>query len=142
MNKFTFLLISYIFFVSCNKNEVKGIQIWNTLNDDLSYFENSKLENLIEKALNKDSKAYSELSKFNCDNASCYDLGFIITQIIYRIGENEYIKITTKLSKEDNRNLINLIRAGLDQGDNNYDGKIDYKSIEEEFPKLAKKFLK
>jgi hypothetical protein len=142
MNKksISYLLLC-LFLLSCNKDEVKGIEIWDTLNSNLSYFENRKLESLIERAFKKDSDAFSELSKFDCGGgAGCYDLGFVITQIVYRIGENEFLRITKNISTEEKLQLKSLIRAGLDQGDNNGDGKIDYKKLENEFPKLSNEF--
>ena len=65
-------------------------------------------------------------------------MGFILTQIIYKIGEDEFIKMVLKLKKEEIVGLESLIRVGLEYGDNNKDGKMDDKKIQTEFPKLYK----
>jgi hypothetical protein len=70
--------------------------------------------------------------------AGCYDLGFIITQIIYRIGEKEFASMVKKLNKEETNSIEGLIMAGLEYGDNDKDGKMDDKRIENEFPELQK----
>jgi hypothetical protein len=89
--------------------------------------------------LNKDENALTKLNNFWCgDAAGCYDLGFVVTQIIYRLGEDEFIKMVVKLDRERISGLEGLIAAGLEYGDNNKDGKMDNKQIENEFPKLHK----
>ena len=80
-----------------------------------------------------------KLNNFWCGAAAgCYDLGFVMTQIIYKIGESEFIKIVQKLKKEDISGLEGLINVGLEYGDNNKDGKMDNMKIEIEFPRLHK----
>lgn len=77
------------------------------------------------------------LLHFECGGgAGCYDLGSIVTQIIYKLGENNFIKITNKLDAKSFITLESLISVGIEYGDNDIDGKMDYKKIETEFPKL------
>ena len=43
-----------------------------------------------------------------------------------------------KLSKKDVKAIEDLVITGLEYGDNNNDGKMDNKRIENEFPELNK----
>jgi len=124
---------------SCRQNEVDGIIIDHTLYENQSLSDNRELRQLIHQTLNKDEKALAKLNKFGCgDGAGCYDLGFIVTQIIYRIGEKDFSSMVEKLSKEETNSIEGLIMAGLEYGDNDKDGKMDNKRIENEFPELQK----
>jgi hypothetical protein len=100
-----------------------------------------QLANLIEKSLKKDKPALIELTEFDCGGgAGCYDLGSIIVQIIYRIGEENAVNTFQNYNSDKACRTEHLIAAGLEYGDNNYDDKMDNKLIEKEFPKLHKLF--
>ncbi len=100
---------------------------------------NYKLEKLIIGSLNKDKKSIIEIKNFDCSGGSgCYDLGYIITQIIYKLGEDEFIKIYNQISEENKKGFESLIRVGLEYGDNDYNGEMDNMTIKKEFPKLSK----
>ena len=130
-------LVVGLTFSSCRQNEVDGILIDHTLYENQSLSDNRELRQLIHQTLNKDEKALAKLNKFWCGGgAGCYDLGFIITQIIYRIGEKEFASMVKKLNKEETNSIEGLIMAGLEYGDNDKDGKMDDKRIENEFPEL------
>lgn len=123
--------------VSCKQNEVEGILIDQTLYVNQTLSKNKELRQLIKQTLNKDEKALANLNDFWCGGgAGCYDLGFVITQIIYRQGEQEFMTMVDKLNYKEIRGLESLIMAGLEYGDNDKDGKMDNKKIENEFPKL------
>jgi hypothetical protein len=131
-------LVAGLTLSSCRQNEVDGILIDHTLYENQSLSDNRELRQLIHQTLNKDEKALAKLNNFWCGGgAGCYDLGFIVTQIIYRIGEKEFSSMVEKLSKEET-NSIESIMAGLEYGDNDKDGKMDDKRIENEFPELQK----
>jgi len=135
---FVTLIIGFIL-ISCKQNEVDGIFIDHTIYENQTLKKNQELRQLIRQTLNKDTKALAKLNDFWCgDGAGCYDLGFIITQIIYRIGENDFIKMATKLDSKQISRLESLIMAGLEYGDNDNDGKMDNLRIETEFPELLK----
>ena len=96
------------------------------------------MENLIYKALKKEKKAIVELKNFpNGGAASSYDLGYVLTQIIYRIGETNFADILREIPKSERNGFDGLIAVGLEYGDNDYDGKMDNKRMEKEFPKLT-----
>lgn len=136
------ILLAGLTLTSCRQNEVDGILIDHTLYENQNLSDNRELRQLIHQTLNKDEKALAKLNKFWCGGgAGCYDLGFIITQIIYRIGEKEFASMVKKLNKEETNSIEGLIMAGLEYGDNDKDGKMDDKRIENVFPELQK-FLK
>ncbi|MFD2696970.1 hypothetical protein ACFSQ0_03120 [Mesonia sediminis] len=132
------LLFLTIILVSCKKEKVDGIIIGDTLFVHQSLTENRKMENLIYKALKKEKKAIVELKNFpNGGAASSYDLGYVLTQIIYRIGETNFADILREIPKSERNGFDGLIAVGLEYGDNDYDGKMDNKRMETEFPKLT-----
>ena len=133
------ILLVGLTLTSCRQNQVDGIIIDHTLYENQSFSDNRELRQLIHQTLNKDEKALAKLSKFWCGGgAGCYDLGFIVTQIIYRIGEKEFASMVEKLNREETNSIEGLIMAGLEYGDNDKDGKMDDKRIENEFPELQK----
>jgi len=114
-NKLFLILILFII-TSCRKEEVDGIKIGGTgLYNSSSFEENKKLCNLITGTIKKDNKSLSGLLNFNCGGASgCYDLGYIITQIIYKTGESDFLEIAKKLSQNDKNELNGFIQVGLE----------------------------
>lgn len=137
----TFLFISVIGlgFNSCKQNEVNGIIIGHTLSENQSLSENRELIQLIKDALNHNEQAIPKLTNFPCGGgAGCYDLGFVLTQIIYQIGEDEFNEMVLLLDTNDINELRGLVMVGLGYGDNNTDGESDNKKIEKEFPTLNK----
>ena len=133
------VLILGLTFSSCKQNDVDGIIIEATLYANQDFKSNRQLRNLIKRTLQKDEKALAELNKFWCGGgAGCYDLGFVMTQIIYKLGEKEVLQMVNKLENEETRGIKSLIAAGLEYGDNDKDGKIDKKHMEDEFPELLK----
>jgi hypothetical protein len=141
MNKIKFLIITIILLniLSCKKKEIEGIIIGNTLLENQTVEENKKLDTIILKTLNGDYNSLRRLNNFQCeDGAGCYDKGYIITQVIYKIGESKFIKMVEKLDEKELYGIEYYIMAGLEYGDNDYDDKIDNKKIEKEFPRLLK----
>ena len=143
IRKIPLLLLTFFLSIltlsSCDHTEVDGIFVDHTLYENLTISDQIDLKKLIRRTLEKDERALTKLNNFWCGGAAgCYDLGYIMTQIIYKIGENEFIKMVQKLKREDIVGLEGLIRVGLEYGDNNKDGKMDDKKIQTEFPKLYK----
>lgn len=126
-------------FLSCKKDKVDGIVIGNTLLENQSLSENRRLETLITSTLNGDYNSLRKLNNFPCDSAGCYDLGYVITQIIYKMGEPTFNKMIDKLDEKEIGSISGYIAVGLEYGDNNHDGKMDDKKSENEFPILMKK---
>jgi hypothetical protein len=124
---------------SCKQNEVDGIIIGHTLYENQSFSDNRELRQLIQQTLDKDEKSLAKLNEFWCGGgAGCYDLGFVLTQVIYQIGEKDFASMLEKLNKEETNSIEFLIMAGLEYGDNDKDGKMDNNRIENEFPELQK----
>ncbi|WP_196889417.1 DKNYY domain-containing protein [Aureivirga sp. CE67] len=138
MKKITLLLLTIIL-ISCKNKSIDGIIIGETLLAHQSLTENRKMENLINEALKKDKIAIIEIKDFpNGGAASTYDLGYVLTQIIYRIGENDFAEILIEIPETERIGFDGLIDVGLEYGDNDYDGKMDNKRMASEFPKLSK----
>ena len=140
----TFTILLFILTLhSCKERETNGIVIGETLYVHQDYETNKELRNLIQEALNHNEKAIPKLTNFPCGgSAGCYDLGFILTQIIYQIGEEKFNQMVLQLDTNEVNGLRSLIRAGLEYGDNDKDGKMDDKRIEKEFQILDKTLLK
>ena len=76
------------------------------------------------------------------DGESAYDLGYVLTQIIYMIGEDEFLKTINNLTNDEKAILISFINIGLEYGDNDYDNIQDNKRIEDEFPLIQQSLIK
>ena len=100
--------------------------------------ENRRLGLLITSTLEGNHNSLRRLNNFPCDSAGCYDLGYVISQIIYKIGESNFNKMIDKLDEKEIGSIGGYIAVGLQYGDNNYDGKMDDKKSENEFPILIK----
>ncbi len=122
---------------SCKEKEVDGILIGYDLYENQTYSQNKELRQLIKQVLSRDEKALAKLNDFECGGgAGCYDLGFVVSQTIYKIGEKAFMTMVQKLSRKETLELEGLIAAGLEYGDNDKNGKMDDKRIENEFPEL------
>lgn len=135
------ILISLLLFlISCKKENIEGVEIGKTLLENQNFAENKKLDTIIRTILKGDFNSLRRLNHFPCgEGAGCYDKGFIITQIIYKIGENNFNKMVDNLDRKELYGIEDFIKAGLEYGDNNKDGKTDNKIAEKEFPILMKK---
>lgn len=131
------LIVILTLFISCNKSEVDGIKIGNTLVEIQSFSENQTLIALIEGTLNHDNSALVSLLHIRCDGAGGYDLGSVVTQIIHKIGEDDFLIMTKFLSVEEKNLLKGFIGVGLEYG-YSIDGKSKNESVEKEFPKIYK----
>jgi hypothetical protein len=119
--------------LSCKEKVVDGIEIGQDLYIGQSLEQNKKLSELITQTLNKDSNALSELTEFWCGGgAGCYDLGIILSEIVYKMGESEFIKIASELESDRKNALKGLLYAGLEYG---YESD---RKFEIEFPNLYK----
>ncbi|WP_370000983.1 hypothetical protein [Winogradskyella sp.] len=124
---------------SCKTDNVEGIILENTLVVHQDYSENKRMTSLIKLTLNDDSEAFKQLINFPTGGGeSSYNLGYVITQIIYRIGERETIELIKNYDSRDLNLLQGMINVGLEYGDNDYDGKMDETFIKDEFPDLLK----
>ena len=131
------LLLIFLTLNSCKQEETNGIEIAETLYVHQDYKTNKELRKLINEALDQNEKAIPKLTNFPCGGgAGCYDLGFVLTQIIYQIGENDFNQMVLLLDTNEIKGLRSLIRVGLEYGDHNNDGKVDDRRIEKEFPTL------
>ncbi|WP_179348578.1 hypothetical protein [Winogradskyella pacifica] len=133
------LFLSLIIFTSCKTDNVEGIILEKTLVVHQDYSKNRKMASFIKSSLNKDSEAFKQLIHFPTGGGeSSYNLGYVITQIIYRLSEDEIIEMTKNYDNVNLNYLHSMIGVGLEYGDNDYDGKMDETYFKDEFPKLFK----
>jgi hypothetical protein len=133
------IFLTLILLYSCRQSNVDGIIIGSALIENQDYSANKTLCDIIKRTLDKEQQGLIDLTEFWCGGASgCYDLGYVLTQIINKIGENEFIKMTKGLSKNKKNEIEGFIAAGLEYGDNDYDGKADNKLIGQVYPDLEK----
>ncbi len=114
--------------------QVKNIHLGNTLVQNQGLKENGELVKLVTDVLNEKRSSLGKLIHFDCGGlSSCYDLGFILTQLIYEIGEQKFVTISNEFDKTSLHQLSDFIDVGLAFG---YKMKPD--KIAEEFPILRK----
>jgi hypothetical protein len=138
--KFTFLY-SFFLLLSCSVKEYDGIKIPYSIHNRTDFLDR-KVRNVIKSALKHESNAFKEfiLLTSKVDGESAYDLGYVLTQIIDRIGEDKFIELNKNLINREKQLLIGFIGVGLEYGDNNYDGKRDNERIENVYKKINEQF--
>ncbi len=130
-------LIGISLVVGCKKQEVEGIKIGDTLLVHQTQTQNQELIKAIQKTIKLDESGLDKLVNFECGGgAGCYDLGFVFSQIIYKIGEDKFVNLVRQIEPNKINGLKGLIEVGLEYGDNDNDGEMDNKKIELEFPNL------
>lgn len=138
----TFISI-LIFTISCTVKEYRKVVIPYSINNrsDLMSW---KLKGIIDSAFRMESDAFRDFIVLSntVEGESAYDLGYVLTQIIYMIGEDEFLKTINNLTNDEKAILISFINIGLEYGDNDYDNIQDNKRIEDEFPLIQQKLIK
>ena len=132
----TITLISILVFtISCTVKEYKKVVIPYSINNrsDLMSW---KLKGIIDSAFRMESDAFRDFIVLSntVEGESAYDLGYVLTQIIYMIGEDEFLKTINNFTNDEKEILISFINVGLEYGDNDYDNIQDNRRIENEFP--------
>lgn len=129
--------------ISCTVKEYKKVVIPYSINNrsDLMSW---KLKGIIDSAFRMESDAFRDFIVLSntVEGESAYDLGYVLTQIIYMIGEDEFLKTINNLTNDEKAILISFINVGLEYGDNDYDNIQDNKRIEDEFPLIQQKLIK
>ena len=140
MKRLIYILTSLVILtilIGCKKQSTENIVIGHDLYVHQDYQENRLLVSLIEKTLNNNQEAFSELISFPCGGgAGCYDLGFVVTQIVYKIGKTEFLRLVDSIETDKYPELLGLIRVGLEYGDHDNDNEVDNRKIENEFPEI------
>jgi len=76
--------VALIMLISCGSEETRSVLVGNALYAHLSFREKNEINNLIKSSLSGNESAILGLINFPCGGAAgCYDLGFVITQVIY-----------------------------------------------------------
>ena len=129
--------------ISCTVKEYRKVVIPYSINNrsDLMSW---KLKGIIDSAFRMESDAFRDFIVLSntVEGESAYDLGYVLTQIIYMIGEDEFLKTINNLTNDEKAILISFINVGLEYGDNDYDNIQDNKRIEDEFPLIQQSLIK
>ena len=113
---------------------VNGIHIPAT-----PFTDDAHLTQLINQALTAEPQAWAQLIRYDCGGGSfCYDLGYILSQLVYRVGEEKMLVVVQHLNQLEKFLWADLLRAGLEYGDQNNDSVQDNRRIETEFPALQR----
>lgn len=129
-------------FLLSNTAVIDGIKVQNTLYENLSPLRRLALRRDIKNTLSGDGQSLRSLVLFDCGGAAgCYDLGYVLTQLIYRVGENKVVEMGRSLNKRELAELESLLIAGLEYGASNNDRAKSPKEIDQEFPLLYRFLL-
>jgi hypothetical protein len=91
---------------------------------------------LISRSLHHDSQALAELVAFDCGGAAgCYDLGDVFIQILCRVGEPEFMRMTASFSPQQQQEVRSFLEVGLEYGGSSVRKQLG-NSIHEQFPLL------
>jgi len=141
MRHFLIILILTVLSSCSKKTIVEGVQIGNTLYEQQNLSTNKKFASLIHKSLNRDTEAFGELLRFKCGGAAgCYDLGSVITQIVYRLGEQNFSEMIKNFSNEQKRDIRNYLEVGLEYG-YRLEKSTANKTVDQQFPFLSKSLV-
>lgn len=129
-----FIAVFLIFIsLSCsNKCNVEGIEVSELLATS-SGEKGIQYCSLLEDALRGNEKAIAELSLLEFSNATGYDHGAVIVDLVLKIGEKKYIKAISAINKEQRSLIQSYIDVGLEYGRNPV---IKSRDIKEAFPNL------
>lgn len=143
MNTKLLSLLILSILLGCKRQEAAGIEIGENLYAHQGLIENNELRSLIEQALKKDSQALAELIYFPCGGAAgCYDLGAVLVEIVYRVGEEDFIAMVRNLPQNHKTQISSLLRVGLEYGNFGPESKNNIKKLEDEFPRLNEELNK
>lgn len=117
-------------------DSVAGIELGETWVFYHNGIENRRLQDAVNQTLNTNPEGLKALPATRCDTAGCYDLGAVITQIIYRMGEDKFAAMLPVLDKAETNWLADMITVGLEYGGNVNPRQGGARQMETEFPKL------
>ncbi|MCH7415428.1 hypothetical protein MM213_18150 [Belliella sp. R4-6] len=71
---------------------------------------------MLAKAINLDEKSIKELSELNFGDASGYDHGAVLVELITKVGETKYIQSISGIDKAQKSQLKAYLGVGLEYG--------------------------
>lgn len=94
------ILLALLSLTACqagfNEQQFQGVTIGGTLNNQLTYFENRKVKSAIDGILNRhDKQAVASLLSVDADGEGSYEQGYILAQLVYKVGEMASVKCKT-----------------------------------------------
>jgi len=131
--KIILLLLLFLFFLSCsNSCNVSGINV----SELLSVASKEKGINycsLLKKAIKEDELAIRELSLLKFNDATGYDQGAVIIDLILELGENKYISSISEISNKEKILIESYIDIGFEYSEK---PELKNKKPKNFFPKL------
>lgn len=126
------LFVILFVFISCKNNcEINGIEI----SELLKISTNKPYCELVEKAINKDEQSLKEISELRILDGAGYEHGYVLIQIIEKIGEKKYVEIIKDFSTKEKETIYSYLRVGLEYGGNKL---YKNRSVEDILPILSK----
>jgi len=119
MKKYCLLIIIVFLLFACNNDKCKNVQDIVVSNLILETIDSSKNYcNLLDKAIRGDKSSIEKISLLNLYDGSGYDHGFVLIQLIEKIGEDSYIKALKKkgLSNDEKSKIKSYLDVGLEYG--------------------------
>jgi transcriptional regulator of heat shock response len=105
-----------ILFFGCQEPK---IPISDNLKNSLDGEYNNYVE-LLNKAYEGDDLSLLTLiKKDNFYGAASYDHGYVLLQLLYKLGDNRFFLILSKLDKNEKANVRVFIKAGMDSNNSN-----------------------
>ncbi len=120
-------------FLFWTKNEESGIKISNEITVYQNFYTNLVFRNHIKQTLNQDEKSLVIIMDSSTGGSHSYAMGEVITQIAYKIGEKDFLKMVEKLNTKQKILTKDYIEVGLMYS-------YDYREMKEEFPLLYQYF--
>lgn len=127
------IIVMSMCFISCSRHEVvNGIVVSELLNSATEK-QNVNYSKLLKRATEGDEKSIKQLTLLSFSDASGYDHGAVIVDLIEIIGEDKFIESLSLINYEQKQNIKAYIEVGLEYGNNE---KIKAKTIEMAYPKI------
>lgn len=127
------VIVMSMCFISCIRHEVvNGIVVSELLNSAAEK-QNVNYSKLLKKAIEGDENSIKQLVLLNFYDASGYDHGAVIVDLIEIIGEDKFIESLSLINYEQKQNVKAYIEVGLEYGNNE---KIKANTIEMAYPKI------
>lgn len=122
-----------IFFISCSRHEVVNGIVVSELLKSASKKQNVDYVGLLKDAAEGSEKSIKQLALLRFYDASGYDHGAVIVDLIEIIGEDKFIKSLFQINQEQKHNVKAYIEVGLEYGNN---VNIGAETIETAYPKI------
>lgn len=93
------------------------------------------MSDAIQRVLDRNEAGITELLSTDCGGgAGCYELGYVITQLIDKVGDEAFAAMIAGLPPEKLEKMAGYINVGLEYFDGTRRNRIDNQSVEATYP--------